>query len=150
MCCVLSHFSPVQLSATQWTVARQGPQFMEFPRQEYWSGLPCPLPGDLPDPWIEPRSLSSPALGGSLPLVPPGKPVLNIPFFYFQLGFLDGSDGRENVCNAGDLGSIPESGRSLGEGNGYPLPLFFSGESHGQRSLRGYSPWSCKESDSTE
>ena len=40
---VLSHFSPVRLFATQWAVARQGPLFMEFPRQEYWSGFPCPL-----------------------------------------------------------------------------------------------------------
>ena len=39
---------------------------MEFPRQEYWSGLPCPPPGDLPDPRIEPASLSSPALAGRL------------------------------------------------------------------------------------
>ena len=101
---VLSHFSPVRLFATQWAVAHQGPLFMEFPRQEYWSGLSCPPPGDLPNPGIEPQSLTSPALGGSLPLVPPGKPGLNIPFFYFQLGFSDGSDSRETVSNAGDLG----------------------------------------------
>ena len=44
-------------------------------RQEYWGGLPFPSPGDLPDPGIEPTSLVSPALaGGSLPLVPPGRP----------------------------------------------------------------------------
>jgi len=52
---------------------------MGFSRQEYWSELPCPLPGDLPDPGIKPRSLISPALaGGSLPLVPPGKSVNKI------------------------------------------------------------------------
>ena len=51
------------------------PLSMGFSRQEYWIGLPCPPPGDLPDPEIEPVSLSSPALtGGSLPLAPPGKP----------------------------------------------------------------------------
>ena len=51
------------------------PLSMGFSRQEYWSGLPCPPPGDLPDPEIEPASLSSPALtGGSLPLAPPEKP----------------------------------------------------------------------------
>ena len=49
----LSH---VQLFATPWTVARQAPLSMEFFRQEYWSGLPCPPPGDLPDPRIEPTS----------------------------------------------------------------------------------------------
>ena len=46
----------VQLFATSWTIAYQGPQSMEFSRQEYWSGLPFPSPGDLPDPGIEPGS----------------------------------------------------------------------------------------------
>ena len=50
--------------ATPWTVARQVPLTMEFSWQEYWSGLPFPLPGDLPDPGIEPESLASPALAG--------------------------------------------------------------------------------------
>ena len=48
--------SRVQLFATPWTVAYQAPQSMEFSRQEYWSGLPLPSPGDLPNPGIEPRS----------------------------------------------------------------------------------------------
>ena len=47
---------------------------MGFSRQEYWSGLPCPPPGDPPNPGTEPASLTSPALAsGSLPLAPPGK-----------------------------------------------------------------------------
>ena len=46
----------VQLFATPWTVAYQVPPSMEFSRQEYWSGLPFPSPGDLPDPGIEPGS----------------------------------------------------------------------------------------------
>ena len=50
---LLSHFSRVQFFATPWTVAHQAPLFMGFSRQEYWSGLPCPPPGDLPDPGIE-------------------------------------------------------------------------------------------------
>ena len=59
---------------------------MEFFRQEYWNGLPFPSPGDLPDPGIEPASLKSPALVGSLPLMPPGKlPTLIIIFFFFQI-----------------------------------------------------------------
>ena len=62
--CVLSLFSRVLLFATQWTVAYQAPLSMGFSRQEYWSGLPCPPPGDLPDPGIEPMSLMSPALAG--------------------------------------------------------------------------------------
>ena len=53
--CVLRHFSRVWLFATPWTVALQAPLSMGFSRQEYWSGLPCPLPGDLPNPGIEPR-----------------------------------------------------------------------------------------------
>ena len=48
--------------ATPWTVARQAPLSMRFPRQEYWSGLPFPLPEDLPDPGIEAASLLSLAL----------------------------------------------------------------------------------------
>ena len=49
MCAVLSHFSHVQLFATPWTVARQAPLCMGFPKEEYWSGLLCPLPEDLPE-----------------------------------------------------------------------------------------------------
>ena len=62
--CVLSHFSHVQLFATLWTVTHQAPLSMGFSRQEYWSGLPCPLPRDPPNPGIEPASLMSPALAG--------------------------------------------------------------------------------------
>ena len=59
-----------------WTVARQGPLFMEFSRQEYWNGLPFPPPGDLPEPGIEPASPASPALaGGFFTTEPLGKPV---------------------------------------------------------------------------
>ena len=47
-----------------WTVAHQAPPSMELSRQEYWSGLACPFPGNLPDPGIEPVSLMSPALAG--------------------------------------------------------------------------------------
>ena len=54
--CVLSRFSCVRLFATLWSVVRQAPLSMEFSRQEYWSGLPFPPPGDLPNPGIEPRS----------------------------------------------------------------------------------------------
>ena len=60
--CVLSRFSHVRLFVTPWTVARQAPLPVGFPREEYWSGLPCPPPGDLTDPEIEPMSRTSPAL----------------------------------------------------------------------------------------
>ena len=61
---MLSRFSLVPLFATLWTVACQGPLSMGFSRQEYWSGLPCPPPGDLPHSGMEPASLKSPALAG--------------------------------------------------------------------------------------
>ena len=104
---------------------------------------------------------------------------------YRHQGFPGGLGGKESTCKAGDPGSIPGLGRSLGEGIGYPLqyswaslvsqmvnnphamwenwvgkipwkrawqptPVFLPGESHRQRSLTAYSPWGCKESDTTE
>ena len=67
--------SCVRLFVTLWTVAHQAPLPMEFSKQEYWSGLPFPTPGDLPDPGIQPASLVSPALaGGFFTTAPPGKP----------------------------------------------------------------------------
>ena len=56
------HFSHVWLCMTTWTVARQASPSMGFSRQEYWSGLSCPPPGDLPDPGINPNLFKSPAL----------------------------------------------------------------------------------------
>ena len=61
-------------------------------------------------------------------------------------GFPGGSDGKESTCSSGD----PGSGRSLGEGNGSSLQYSLPGRPQGQRSLAGYSPWGCKESDTTE
>ena len=58
---MLSHFSHVRLFATLWTTALQAPLSM---RQEYWCGSPCPPPGDLPNPGIEPASLTSPTSAG--------------------------------------------------------------------------------------
>ena len=60
---------------TPWSAACQAPLSMEFSRQEYWNGLPCPPPGDLPDPRIKTTSLASPALaGGFFTTEPPWKP----------------------------------------------------------------------------
>ena len=71
----MKSISRVRPFVTPWTVAHQAPQSMEFSRQEYWSGLPFPFPGDLPNPGIEPRS---PALqADALPLEPPGKPQID-------------------------------------------------------------------------
>ena len=85
--------SCVWLFVTPWTVAHESPLSMGFSRQEYWSGLPCPPPGDLPDPGIEPRS---PALqADSLSSESPGKPsfflkvmIISFPsFFFYDLGY---------------------------------------------------------------
>ena len=61
---MLSYFSRVWLFAAPWTVAQQAPLSVGFSRQEYWSRLPCPPPGELPNPGIKPTSLMSPALAG--------------------------------------------------------------------------------------
>ena len=72
-CAVFCH-SVVSDSATPWTTAHQAPLSMGFSRQEYWSGMPCPPPGDVPNPGIEP---GSPALqADSLLSEPPGKLLL--------------------------------------------------------------------------
>ena len=69
---MLSHFNHDQHFATPWTVVCQAPLSTGFSRQEYWSGWPCPPPGDLPDPGIK---AGSPALqADSLPTELPGKP----------------------------------------------------------------------------
>ena len=69
------------------------------------------------------------------------------------MGFLDGSIGKESTCHAGDtgdVGSIPGSRRTPERGKCQPTPVFLSEKSYGQRSLVGYSPKGCKESDTTE
>ena len=81
-------------------------------------------------------------------------------FLFLRLiSFPGGSDGKESACNVGDLGSIPGSRRSPGEGNGNPLQYSclentvdqgFCIEDRRSRSLAGYSQWDCKESDMTE
>ena len=65
VCVCAWSFSHVQLFETPWTVAHQAPLSMEFFRQEYWSGLPFPPPGDLPNPGIEPKCLASLTLAGA-------------------------------------------------------------------------------------
>ena len=74
---VPSPFSCVRLFATPWTVARQAPLSVGFSRQEYWSGLPCPSPGDLPKPEMEPASLLSSALAGKFFTTSPNGEALD-------------------------------------------------------------------------
>ena len=83
-------------------------------------------------------------LGRKIPWRRGGQPT---PVF---LGFLGGSDGKAFACNVGDLGSIPGLGRSPGGGYGNPLQFSCLENPHGQRSLAIYSPWDCKEADTTE
>ena len=88
--------------------------------------MPFPPPGDLPDPGIEP---GSPALAGSfLTAGPPTKPTKEIRYSAKMVaGPRDvpgGSDGKASVYNVGDLGLIPGSGRSAGEGDGNPLQYY--------------------------
>ena len=85
----LSH---VQLFVTPWTVAYQAPPSMGFSRQECWSGLPFPSPGDLPDPGVKPGSPTLQA--DALPSEPPGKPT----YIYIQNHRLYNSDKTELDC----------------------------------------------------
>ena len=81
--------SRVPLFATPRTVAHQASPSMGFSRQEYWSGLPFPSPGDLPDPGIKPRSPTLEA--DTLTSEPPGKPIINmrhISYIYIYNGIL--------------------------------------------------------------
>ena len=73
----MKSFSRVRLFATPWTVVCQAPPAMGFPRQECWSGLPFPSPGDLPKPGIEPGSPTLKA--DSLLSEPPGNPGGKLP-----------------------------------------------------------------------
>ena len=101
----------VQQFVTPWTVAQQTPLSMGIFRQEYWSGLPFPSPGDLPHPGIEPVSPMSQGISGRFFFF----------FFFNHWGFPGSSAGKESTCNAGNPSSIPGSGRSPGEAMGYPL-----------------------------
>ena len=90
--CVLSHFSCVPLFATLRTVAHQAPLSMGFSRQESWSALPCPPPGDLPNPGIKP--LSPVLQTDSLPAEPQESPPftlssLNYAYYYYRKPYCD-------------------------------------------------------------
>ena len=127
---MLSHFSRVRLCATPQTAARQAPLSLGCSRQEHWSGLPFPSPISQ----LKPSHISVQAfLVAQLVKNPPAMQetlhswVGKIPWRRDRLptlvvmGFPGGSDGKESSSNAGDLGSIPGSGRSPGKGNGNPL-----------------------------
>ena len=147
---------------TPWTVAGQAPLSKESSRQEYWSGLPFPSPEDLPAPrnlpapGIEPRS---PALqANSFPSEPPGKSIWPHAYMFTFMYVLHGASQTALVvknppASAGDVrdaDSIPGLERSPGEGRDNPFQYSCLENPNGQRSLVGYSPWGCIESDTTE
>ena len=125
---LLSHFSCVRLcDPTDCSLLAS--LSMGFSRQEFWSRLPCPLPGYLPDLGIEPASLMSLALVGRFFTTSTTRESSpSYLFIWLSLGgFPGGSNGKKSTWNAGDSGLIPGSGRSPGEGNGNPLnPLQYS------------------------
>ena len=93
---VLSCFSPVLLFPTLWTVAHQAPLSMGFSNQEYWSGLPFPSAGDLPDPGIKPRSPA--LLADSLPTELWGKPYTALTYSFLNLEPVHCSMSGSNCC----------------------------------------------------
>ena len=100
--------SCVRLFGTLWTVACQAPLSMGFSRQEYWSELPFPSPGDLANPGIEPTSLASPALAGRFfTTASPGKPYLSL--LRSNFSHLSCTTSTCNSNSQRDLGFIPSS-----------------------------------------
>ena len=152
---MLSH---VQFFATLWTVAHQAPLSMGFFRQEYWSRLPFSPPGDLPDPGIEPVS---PCIGRQIlyhwatweaPILEKKLKTLYI-HIYKTKGFPGGASGKETACQGRRCerhGFNAWVGKISWRRAWQPTPVFWPGESHGQRSLGGYNPWGQKESDTTK
>ena len=98
-CYRLLSCSGVSSSATPWTVACQAPGSTEFSRQEYWSGLPFPTPGDLPDQGIKPKTLASPALAGRFfTTAPPGNSVNRLHISKYNSNKTD-KIARRNIKN---------------------------------------------------
>ena len=107
---LLGHFSHVQLFMTPWIVAHQAPLSMGFFRQEYWSGLPWPPPGDLPDPGIEPISFMSPALAGGFCIT---TTTWEAPLFFIEsfdlhrrMMFHKKMEPEMSKCRPGDAGKV--------------------------------------------
>ena len=144
---MLSH---IQLFVTPRTVTHQAPLSMEFSRQEYWSGLPFPPPGDLPKSGIKPPSLVSPVLASRFfTTAPHGKPKYDISHKLLQLPFmsewcfLGGASGKESTyqCTRCKRQEFDPWVRTIPWRRKWqPTPVFLPRKSHGQRSLVGYSP----------
>ena len=133
---------------------------MRFLRQEYWSGLPLPSPGDRPRTGIEPMS---PTLAcGFFTTEPPGRSY-TLSFFLCICAIARASqvvqwlkkeeeeeEERKFTCQCRICESYPWVRKIPWRRKWQATPAFLPGESHGQRSLMGHSPWDRKESDTTE
>ena len=150
---VVSCFSHVQLCMTLWTVACQAPLSTGFSRQAWWTGMPRPLPGDLPTNAEFPKC-------GNWGSIQPGNGRAGVPLNWILLTRL-----ISMVIHCTTLGGatlITDEGlctfltilqwmpiRHLWSRKWQATPVFLPGESCGQRSLAGYSPWGRKESDTS-
>ena len=146
---MLSHFSPVQVFGNLWTLALQASLSMAFSRQEYSSGFPCLLPGDLPD-QVSNQDFSCLLYwqGGSLPLAPPGELV--IVWRDYQIDCLGGSDGKSAFLQCRRPGFDPWFGQISWRRKWQPTPICLPGKFLGQRSLACCSPWAHTEPHTTE
>ena len=146
---LLSH---VWLFATLWTVAHQASLSMDFFRQEYWSGLPFPSPGDLPDTRIKPVSLSSLALAlitertysqQYLVQTPRKNPAWFLPSVCYRSTHRGTPrwHSSKGICLQSRKGRFDPCVRKIPWRRKWqPTPVFLPEISHGQRSLVGYSP----------
>ena len=110
--CVFSSLSRVRLFVTPWAVARQAPLSVGFSRQEHWSGLPCPPPGNLPHPGIKP---TSPAMaGGFFTTEMPGEPFLSVSQYQSERGRQrltpHGAEQAAGVCFLSWFSLLPPPG----------------------------------------
>ena len=139
-------------------MAHQAPLFKGFSRQEYWSGLPCPSPGDLPDPGMEPRSPTLQA--DSLTSEPPGKPTYLLPQGKsLQLSMATLGFGLPQWLSGKESPAMQETLETWVWSLGQEDPLEKEMATHYRilawkirwtRSLAGYSSYSCKESNTTK
>ena len=129
---LLSCFSRIRLCATPETAAHQAPLSLGFSRQEHWSGLPFPSPGDLPDPGIEPMYPVSPVLQvDSLPLSHQGSRMSTrhpIKFFHMNTLFL----AQLSAKNCSDLSYIWLIYMVDWRRQWHPTLVLLPGKSHGQ------------------
>ena len=163
----MKSLSRVRLFVIPWTVAYQAPPSMGFSRQEYWSELPFPSPGDLPNPGIEPESPEFQA--DTLTSEPPGKPdstklvtkkrkqTEKLPpppkFGWIEIYFnhiifscrFFAQEGTKALlsplCLILDKFALGVASTPSRRRQWHPTPVLLPGKSHGRRSLKGCSPW---------